>query len=118
MCLVPCFHASRECVKKFNRHCGSGLGYGVVHVQALGGNSTMAVVTGCFTGTFFLRESQLPYCLAMAKKSDLRDYLEDHSLSSGQVFLSIQLKTFSKFSGWTFNFFFLLNCIIVYFVYL
>ena len=28
-----------------------------------------------------------------------------HSLSSDQVFLSIQLKTFSKFSGWTFKFF-------------
>ena len=28
-----------------------------------------------------------------------------HSLNSDQVFLSIQLKTFSKFSGWTFNFF-------------
>ena len=40
------------------------------------------------------------------------------SLDSDQAFLSIQLKTFSKFSGWTFNFFLLLNCIIVYFMYL
>ena len=32
--------------------------------------------------------------------------LEVHSLSSDQVFLSIPLKTFSKFSGWTFKFFF------------
>ena len=30
---------------------------------------------------------------------------------SDQVFLSIQLQTFSKFSGWTFKFFLLLNCI-------
>ena len=30
-------------------------------------------------------------------------YLEVHSLSSDQVFLSIPLKTFSKFSGWTFK---------------
>ena len=34
-------------------------------------------------------------------------------------FLRVQLKTFSKFGGWTFNFFvLLLNCIIVYFIYL
>ena len=26
-------------------------------------------------------------------------------------------KTFSKFSGWTFNMFLLLNCILVYFIY-
>ena len=32
--------------------------------------------------------------------------LEVHSLNSDQVFLSIQLKIFSKFSGWTFKFFF------------
>ena len=44
--------------------------------------------------------------LSMAKDSHLSDYLEDHSLSSDQVFLSVQLKTFSKFSGWTFNSFF------------
>ena len=41
----------------------------------------------------------------MAKDSHLRSYLEVYSLNSDQVFLSIQLKTFSKFSGWTFNFF-------------
>ena len=52
------------------------------------------------------------------KDSHLRSYLEVPSLSSGQVFGSIQLKTFSKFSGWTFNCFLLLNSIIVYFVYL
>ena len=39
----------------------------------------------------------------MAKGSHLRNYLEVHSLSSDQVFLSIPYKTFSKFSGWTFN---------------
>ena len=53
------------------------------------------------------------------KGSQLRNYLEVHSLSSDQVFLSIQLKTFSKFSGWTFKFFFcLFNCIIVCIIYL
>ena len=41
----------------------------------------------------------------MAKGSHLSDYLEVNSLSSDQVFLWIQLKTFSKFSGWTFKFF-------------
>ena len=41
-----------------------------------------------------------------SKDSQLRDYLEVYSLSSGQVFLRVQLKTFSKFSGWTFNIFF------------
>ena len=40
------------------------------------------------------------------KGSHLRNYLEAHSLSSDQVFLSIQLKTFSKFSEWTFKNFF------------
>ena len=43
---------------------------------------------------------------AMAKDSHLRDYLAVYSLNSEQVFLSVQLKIFSKFSGWTFNFFF------------
>ena len=42
----------------------------------------------------------------MEKDSQLRDYLEVYSLSSDQVFLRVQLKTFSKFSGWTFNFYF------------
>ena len=37
----------------------------------------------------------------MAKDSQLRDYLEVYSLSSDQVFLSIQLKTCLEFSGWT-----------------
>ena len=54
----------------------------------------------------------------MAKDSHLRNYLEVHSMSSDQVFVSIELKTFSKFNGWTFNFFLLLNCIIIYFIYL
>ena len=47
--------------------------------------------------------------------SHFRNYLEVHSLSSDQVFLSK-----AKFSGWTFKFFFflLLNCSIVYFIYL
>ena len=53
----------------------------------------------------------------MAKDSRLRNYFEVHSLSSDQFFLLIQLKIFSKFSGWSFNFFLLLNCIIVYFRY-
>ena len=39
VCRVLCFHVSRECVDKFNRHCGSDSGEGVVHVQALYGNS-------------------------------------------------------------------------------
>ena len=63
---------------------------------------------------FPLRESTS----IMSKGSHLRNYLEVHSLSSDQVFLSIPLKTFSKFSGWTFKCFFLLNCSIVYFIYL
>ena len=37
--------------------------------------------------------------------SHLRSYLEVYSLSSHQVFLSIPLKFFSKFSGLTFIFF-------------
>ena len=36
ICRMPCFHASRECVEKLNRHCGSGSGWGV---HALDGNS-------------------------------------------------------------------------------
>ena len=36
--------------------------------------------------------------LAMAKDSNLMSYLEAHLLSSDQVFLSIQSKTFSQFS--------------------
>ena len=47
----------------------------------------MAIVIGCFTRTFFLRGSQLPYCISMAKDSHLRDYLEVYSLRSDQVFL-------------------------------
>ena len=38
------------------------------------------------------------------KGSQLRDYLEVYSLSSDQVVLRVQLKTFSKLNGWTFNF--------------
>ena len=43
----------------------------------------------------------------MVKVSQLHlgDYLEVYSLSFDQVFLLVQLKTFPKFSGWTFNFF-------------
>ena len=46
--------------------------------------------------------------------------VEVHSLSSDQVFLSIPVKTFPKFSGWTFKccLFLLFNCSIVYFTYL
>ena len=39
------------------------------------------------------------------KGSHLRNYLEVHSLSSDQVFLSIPLKIL-QFGGWDFNFFF------------
>ena len=46
---------------------------------------------------FPLRDST-SISLAMAKESNFRSYLEVHSLSSDQVFLLIQLKTFSKFS--------------------
>ena len=42
----------------------------------------------------------------MVKDSQLRDYVEVYSLSSDQIFLLFQLKTFSKFTGWTFNYFF------------
>ena len=41
----------------------------------------------------------------MANDSHLRKYLEFHSLSFEQVFVSIQLKTYSKFSGWTLKLF-------------
>ena len=64
---------------------------------------------------FPLRESN---SITSGNDSHLRTYLEVHSLNSDQAFLSIQLKTFPKFSGWTFTFFLLLNCIIVYFIYL
>ena len=59
-------------------------------------------------------------CLAMAKDLHLRNYLEVHSLCSDKVFLSIPLKSFSNFSGWTFNCsaVYFLNCSIVYFIYL
>ena len=42
----------------------------------------------------------------MAKDSQLRDYLEVYSLSSDQVFVSIQLKTCLEFSGGLVKFFF------------
>ena len=38
----------------------------------------MAIFIGCFTRTFFLCESQILYCLAKAKDSHLRNYLEVH----------------------------------------
>ena len=36
---AECHAFTPECVKKLNRHCGSGSDYGVVHVQAPNGNS-------------------------------------------------------------------------------
>ena len=59
-----------------------------------------------FYQNVFPQRSQLPQCLSMAKDSHLRDYFAVYSLNSEQVFLSVQLKIFSKFSGWTSNFFF------------
>ena len=44
------------------------------------------------------------YQNVLAKDLHLRYYLEVYSLSSDQVFLSVQLKTLQKFSGWTFKF--------------
>ena len=41
--------------------------------------------------------------MAMAKDSHLKSYLEVHSLNSDQVFLSIQSKTFPKFSDGFYN---------------
>ena len=38
-----------------------------------------------FHQNVFLRESQLPSCLSMAKDSQLRDYVEVYSLTSDQV---------------------------------
>ena len=60
---------------------------------------------------------------ATVKKENFKDKIISDtkcSLSSDQVFLSIPLKPFSKFSGWTFKCFFLLllNCSIAYFIYL
>ena len=52
----------------------------------------------------------------MAKGSQLRNYLEVHSLSSDQVFFSIPLKTFSKFSRGTFKWFFFGYLIVVQFI--
>ena len=49
--------------------------------------------------------------------SHLRSYLEVHSLSSNQVLLSIQIKTFSKSNLLTFNFF-SFELYLVYFIYL
>ena len=55
----------------------------------------------------------------MAKGSHLGKYLEVHSLSSDQVFLSIPLKPFQSLVDGLLNVFFLLfNCSIVYFIYL
>ena len=39
----------------------------------------------------------------MAKDSHWKNYSEGHSLSSDQVFISIQLKTFSKFRFWSYE---------------
>ena len=39
MFLCAMCHAWRECVEALNRSCGSSWGGGVVHVQALNGNS-------------------------------------------------------------------------------
>ena len=44
---------------------------------------------------FLLSESASIMSGNIAKDSNLRNYLEDHSLSSEQVFLSIQSKPFS-----------------------
>ena len=63
---------------------------------------TMAIVIGCFMETFSSEKANFQNVWQWAKDSQLRVYLEVYSPSSDQVFLSIQLKTFSKFSGWTF----------------
>ena len=69
------------------------------------------------TSIFPLREST-SIMSGNGKGFTVEEFLEVHSLSSDQVFLSIPLKTFSKFSGWTFKcfFFLLFNCSIVYFI--
>ena len=95
---------------------------GVVHVQALNRRSLVHNHdNGYFDWLFHQNVFPLRESSSMSgngKDSHLRNYLEVHSLSSDQVFLSIPLRTFSKFSGWTFNFFLLLNCSIFYFIYL
>ena len=53
---------------------------------------------------FPLRESN-SIMSGNGKGFTLENLLEVHSLNSDQVFFSIQSKTFSKFSGWTFKFF-------------
>ena len=54
---------------------------------------TMAILTDFFTTKERFSSER---CLAMANDSHLRKYLEVHSLSSEKVFVSIQLKTYSK----------------------
>ena len=51
----------------------------------------MAILIDCFIETF-----SFDRYLAMAKDSYLKNYLEDHSLSSAKAFLSIELKTFQS----------------------
>ena len=76
---------------------------------------TMTILIGCFTKTFSSERVNLS---GNGKGFTLEELFGSHSLSSDEVFLSIPLKTFSKFSGWTLKCFFAFNCSIVYFIYL
>ena len=64
------------------------------HCMEIVHNHGNGYVIDCFTRTF-----SLDFHNVMAKDSQLRDYLEVYSMSSDQVFLSIQLKTCLEFSG-------------------
>ena len=81
-------------MEKLNRHCVSGSGLGVVHVQApdrIVHNMAMAIVIGCFPGLFyqnvFLQTESTSIMSFNGKGFTIKDYLEVYSLSSDQVFL-------------------------------
>ena len=71
------------------------------HSMEIVHNPDNGYLIGCFVTRTFSSERYL----AMAKDSHLRNYLEVPSLSSDQVFLSIQSNAFSKCSGWAFKIF-------------
>ena len=83
-------------MEKLNRHCGSGLGQWIVHVQALDGkvhHRDNGYLDWLFHENVFPLRESTSIMFAKAKDSHLTNHLEVHSPSFDQVFLSIQLKT-------------------------
>ena len=66
---------------------------------------TVAILTGCFTRTSFLLRESTSIMSGNGKGFTFEELFRSPFTELDQVFLSIQLKTFSKFSGWTFKFF-------------